>query len=180
VTRPDDNSPYDTIVVVGEYDGWADFPNRPWNLLADLNAVAGMAYVHSNSSLSNPDGVPPQNITVTTNPTGATTTTYLVPTPTLPLLQPLVQLGVPAPVVSLLNTALKPAVDAGYSRTDAPTGVHAPYLQPTNGLPKLVMPIPKPTTAATAPPTVAGRSTSGHPSRLRAGQTPTSQRVDRS
>jgi hypothetical protein len=148
VTRPDSNSPYNTIVVVGEYDGWADFPDRPWNLLADANALAGITYVHSNSSLSNPDGVPPQNITVVTNPTGATTTTYLVPTPTLPLLQPLVQLGVPAAIVGILNTALKPAVDTGYSRNDAATGVHAPYLQPTNGLPTLVIPIPKPATGA--------------------------------
>ncbi|MDH6246030.1 PE-PPE domain-containing protein [Mycobacterium sp. OTB74] len=152
VNRPDTQSPYNTVVVVGEYDGWADFPDRPWNLLADVNAVAGMAHVHSNSSLSSPDGVPPQNITVTTNSTGATTTTYLVPTPTLPLLQPLAQLGVPAPAVTTLNTALKPLVDAGYSRNDTATGVHAPYLQPTNGLPRLVVPAPKPATTATRKP----------------------------
>jgi hypothetical protein len=157
VNRPDTDSPYNTIVVVGEYDGWADFPDRPWNLLADANAVAAIPYAHSNSSLSSPDGVPPQNITVTTNSTGATTTTYLVPTATLPLLQPLAQLGVPEPAVSSLNTALKPVVDAGYSRNDTATGVHAPYLQPTNGLPRLVIPTPKPATTATPKPVTTTR-----------------------
>ena len=33
VTRPEDDSEYNTVVVVGEYDFTADFPDRPWNLL---------------------------------------------------------------------------------------------------------------------------------------------------
>jgi hypothetical protein len=30
----------------GEYDGFADFPQYPLNVLADLNAIAGLLYVH--------------------------------------------------------------------------------------------------------------------------------------
>ena len=32
------------------------------------------------------------------------------------------------------------SVDAGYSRNDTATGVNAPYLRPTVGLPRLVVP----------------------------------------
>ena len=27
-------SPYPTTIVIGEYDGWADPPDRPWNLVS--------------------------------------------------------------------------------------------------------------------------------------------------
>lgn len=40
------DTPYDSIVVNREYDGWADFPDRPLNLLADANGVLGIVYVH--------------------------------------------------------------------------------------------------------------------------------------
>jgi pimeloyl-ACP methyl ester carboxylesterase len=39
-------SPYATTVVIGEYDGWADPPDRPWNLVALANSVLGILYVH--------------------------------------------------------------------------------------------------------------------------------------
>lgn len=39
-------SPYDTTIVIGEYDGWSDPPDRPWNLVASANALAGIVYVH--------------------------------------------------------------------------------------------------------------------------------------
>jgi hypothetical protein len=85
VTRPEDDSEYNTVVVVGEYDFTADFPDRPWNLLALANSLVGFAYSHGPSALTDPDDMPEENITVTTNEKGATTTTYLVPQPTLPL-----------------------------------------------------------------------------------------------
>ena len=39
-------SPYPTTVVIGEYDGWADPPDRPWNVVSTANALAGIVYVH--------------------------------------------------------------------------------------------------------------------------------------
>ena len=138
VTRPEENSSYDTVVVVGEYDITADFPDRPWNVLALANSVIGFEYSHSPSALSSPTAVPEENIRVTTNDKGATTTTYLVPQPTLPLLRPFS--GVAPRVVNAANNILKPIVDRGYSRNDVKNGNLAPYLKPTDGLPQLVKP----------------------------------------
>ena len=138
VTRPEANSNYDTVVVVGEYDVTADFPDRPWNVLALVNSVFGFAYSHGPSALSSPTVVPEENIRVTTNDNKATTTTYLVPQPTLPMLRPFSRV---APrVVNAANNILKPIVDRGYSRYDAQNGNQMPYLQPTDGLPRLVKP----------------------------------------
>jgi PE-PPE domain len=139
VTRPPADSPYDTVVVVGEYDVTADFPDRPWNLLAVFNSLFGFEYGHGASALSSPTEVPKENIRETENDKGATTTTYLVPSPQLPMLKPLNGV-LPPSVISAANNVLKPIVDRGYSRNDAANGNRAPYLQPTNGLPRLVMP----------------------------------------
>jgi len=153
VTRPPSESTYDTVVVVGEYEWAADFPDRPWNLLADLNALVGFNYTHSEASLTDPADVPPEYIRTTTNSTGATTMTYLVPTPEVPLLKPFDKILAPS-VIAAANSVLKPIVDRGYSRYDTVTGNHTPYLQPTGGLPKLVMPS-APATARTTSLTAA-------------------------
>jgi hypothetical protein len=49
----------------------------------------------------------------------------VVPEPTLPLVQPLVNAGVPASITNPLNKALTPIVEAGYSRYTAKAG---PYV----------------------------------------------------
>ena len=115
--RPPSDSAYDTVVVVGEYDVTADFPDRPWNLLALANGILGFDYTHGASSLSSPSEVPPQNIKVTTNTQGGTTTTYLWPSPVLPMLRPLTGV-LPESVISAVNSVLKPIVDRAYSRND--------------------------------------------------------------
>jgi hypothetical protein len=120
ITAPD--TPYDTVTVNGEYDGWADFPDRPGNLLSVANALMGIVYVHGRYETV-PGGldlstVPARNITTTTNSLGGHTTEYLIPTPQLPMLAPLRQIGVPEPIVAALEKPLKAKVDAGYSRND--------------------------------------------------------------
>lgn len=135
-------SRFDTVVIVSEYDGYADFPDRPWNLLADANALVGTSTLHSNTSYVDPSTVADQDIATRPGLDGATETTYFVRTEQLPLLSPLDDLGVPEPVLTSLNSVLKPVVDAGYSRNDKP-GTLRPHLQPTSdglGLPKLVVP----------------------------------------
>ena len=52
VTRPPEESTYNNVVVVGEYDITADFPDRPWNVLALVNAVFGFQSAHSQSALT--------------------------------------------------------------------------------------------------------------------------------
>jgi hypothetical protein len=141
--QPEPVTPYDTIVVAKEYDGWADFPDRPWNLLATLNAIAGsgivpgFAGVHDATVSADLSQVPPKNITTTVNSQGGTTTSYLVPTRDLPLLQPLRDWGVPKPVVDAVNQLFKPVVDAGYSRNDSPSAAPS-TLPPPASTPKPV------------------------------------------
>ncbi len=45
-------SEYPTTIVIGEYDGWSDPPDRPWNLISSANALAGIAYVHGPPSFT--------------------------------------------------------------------------------------------------------------------------------
>ena len=142
VARPSSESSYDTVVVVGEYDWAGDFPDRPWNLLADLNALVGFNFTHSEAALSSPAGVPPDNIVITTNSQGATTTTYLVPSPIVPLLRLFDRVLAP-PVIAAANDVLKPLIDRGYSRYDTMTGNRMPYLEPTDGLPRLEFRLPQ-------------------------------------
>ena len=130
IPEPEPVTPHDVLVVAKEYDGWADFPDRSWNLLATLNAIAGSGIIpgfgseHNATVSADLSQVPQKNITTTVNSAGGTTTTYLVPTPDLPLLAPLTNLGVPKPVVDTLNNLLKPVVDAGYSRNDGSAADH--------------------------------------------------------
>jgi PE-PPE domain len=115
---------YDVTVVAKEYDGFGDWPDRPWNLLADLNAfvgtgtIPGFTSVHYQSIWADLSQVPADNITTTVNSKGGTTTTYIVPTDELPLLRPLRDHGVPEKTIDALNKILKPIVDAGYIRND--------------------------------------------------------------
>lgn len=123
-------TPYPTIAVHGEYDGWADFPDRPWNLLSVVNALLGVIYVHGGYEVT-PGGldlsaVPDRNVTITTNPLGGRTTTYLIPTPKLPLLQPLRDIGMSEPLVAALEAKVKPIIDAGYVRNDKPVAAPPP------------------------------------------------------
>lgn len=139
VTRPASESHYDTVVVVGEYEWAADFPDRPWNLLADLNSLIAFQYNHSEASFTKPTDIPPDNIVITTNSAGATTSTYLVPSPQLPLVKPFEEI-LPPSVISTANEVLTPMVQRGYSRYDSVTGNRMPYLEPTDGFPELIVP----------------------------------------
>ncbi|KWX66254.1 PE-PPE domain-containing protein [Mycobacterium sp. NAZ190054] len=104
-------TPYDTVEVTGEYDGLADFPDRWWNLTAVANALAGAAIRHIPTMFSDLSTVPEENITVTRNLFGGTTTRYLVPAERLPLV-------VLNPSLAPREAELKATVDRGYSRND--------------------------------------------------------------
>lgn len=125
-------SQYHTNLVVAEYDGLADFPDGNANLLSLANAAVGAMTVHTPAAFTTPADVPPENIVTTTNSLGGTTTTYLIPAKQLPLTQPLRDAGVPPAMVDQLDAALRPEVDAGYSRhggNPAPTIVIDPVDQ---------------------------------------------------
>jgi hypothetical protein len=56
-----------TDVYMGEYDGWADFPEDPSNLFADFNALLGIETVHP----FYPDPTPGVNLDIGPGGTGA-------------------------------------------------------------------------------------------------------------
>jgi hypothetical protein len=141
---------YATTDIAFQYDPIADFPQYPINLLASLNALAGLPIVH----LSYPNPYLPESgnipLVPTALPGGYTPdqlqrlmndpanrqtygdTTYItIPANNLPLLQLLVDLGaktglssLTTPIVDLLQPAMRVLVEAGYDRTQ-------PYGRPT-------------------------------------------------
>jgi hypothetical protein len=123
---PPVESRYDTSLVIREYDFWGDFPDRPWNLVTLLNAATATVFIHP---LANevPAEILPENITTVVNSKGATDTTYFIPAPRLPLTEVLRLTGLPDKSVDLLDNAIRPVIDAGYSRNDQP-GDPRPYL----------------------------------------------------
>jgi hypothetical protein len=132
---------YDTVVVNEQWDGWANPPDRPWNLLADLNAVMGAVYTvngsndHSQTSLDSlADAI---EVSETVNSLGGKTTTYLVPRQQLPLTRPLRQLGIPDWAVDELDKLLMPLINYGYSNI-------TPYLGPRIENDQLVFTPPTP------------------------------------
>lgn len=119
LTRPAPpvETPYETVYVTREYDGIADFPDRPLNLLATANALMGGVYLHANYGVDLND-IPKSNITETTNTKGGVTKSYIIPTKELPLTKPLRQLGVDRRIVDEVDKHLRPVINAGYKRHD--------------------------------------------------------------
>ncbi|MGD9619453.1 MAG: PE-PPE domain-containing protein [Mycolicibacterium sp.] len=110
--QPAPETPFDVIVVTGEYDGFADFPDRWWNLTAVMNAYAGVITGHIQSAYADLSKVAPKDITVEVNSKGGTTTSYLVRAEQLPL-------TVLLPFLKPYEASLKKTIDKGYSRNDA-------------------------------------------------------------
>lgn len=123
-----------TFDIAGQYDGGADFPQYPLNLVADLNAALGFIYVHgaygdgavhglndvggTAAPLTGPftdhfvDGSPE-----TVMQQVGDTTFYLQPTAELPLLGPLRTLGLPESLLDIVQPALRVIIEAGYDRS---------------------------------------------------------------
>ena len=135
-----------TVDVAFQYDGVADFPLYPVNLLAVLNATAGFWYIHGGYLAPNsrdpnglPNGLTPDELAAAiADPAnqqrtlGSDTTYVLIPTPDLPLLQPLREFGafthtefLTDPVIALIQPALRVLIETGYDRS-LPYGQPAP------------------------------------------------------
>ncbi|MGV0991269.1 MAG: PE-PPE domain-containing protein [Mycobacterium sp.] len=152
---PPPDSPYDTTVLVKQYDGISNFPDRPWNLVSDFNAAMGILYYHAVTNYIF-DPLPTSGGTSVTNPLGGVTTTYFIPTPNLPLTQPLRDFGIPADLVNGLDSILRPVVDAGYSQLTPNAGPYISYgrlIHPSKIEPAVT------TSALSATPAVAGTVT---------------------
>ncbi len=120
------DTPYPTKEIVREYDGFADWPDRPFNAVADLNALAGTVYVHPNYGGLDLDDM--DNVVVTTN---GNTTHYLVKTDNLPLTEPLRAIGLDDNVVDAIDVPLRRVIDRAYDGARPGKPASSP---PVNGL----------------------------------------------
>lgn len=103
---------YPTDVYTLEYDGFADFPRYPIDELSTLNAFLGILTQH----LTYADVSPTQLADAIALPTSAADTLtnyYMVPDQYLPLLQPLLWLGL-KPLYDLLEPDTRILVNLGY------------------------------------------------------------------
>ena len=108
---------FDTVEIISQYDGSSDFPLYPLNLVADVNAVLGVVYTHPydlDASLADPT-VPPPIHTKTGD-----TDYYFFPTDDLPLFAPLRSVGVPEPVIDVVEPFFREVVELGYDRSIPP------------------------------------------------------------
>lgn len=141
------NTEMSTVDIAFEYDGVADFPLYPINLLAVLNATAGFWYTHGSylaPDRRNPDQLPngltPAELAeAIADPAnqqrsaGSDTTYVLIPTPNLPLLQPLREFGaftgtefLTDPLIAMIQPTLRVLIETGYDRS-LPYGQPAPF-----------------------------------------------------
>jgi hypothetical protein len=128
------SGPYPTSIYTLEYDGFADFPQYPIDLLSDLNAYAGILFNHTAYA-----NLTPQQISGATDlGTYGETTYYVIPSPNLPLLDPLRWIPFGNPLADLVQPDLTVLVDLGYGSTTqgyspGPPNVPTPFgLYPTN------------------------------------------------
>ena len=122
------------VMVTQQYDGIADAPAYPLNVVSDANAVLGFYYLHGNYYPVNPNGA---GTVVTTSPNGnMTDILVLAPQGGLPLFMPLAQAGVPQPILVALDPAVRAIIETGYDRTSDPSQqVGFALLPPVSALP---------------------------------------------
>lgn len=111
---------YPTTNYAREYDGFADYPRYPLNLVSVVNALFGIAFVHTEytpgptcrSFCLTKQEVEDAIALPTTSPTQ---NYYFMPTENLPLLQPLRFIPfIGNPIADLIQPVLKVIVDLGY------------------------------------------------------------------
>jgi PE-PPE domain len=109
---------FDTDVIIRQYDGAADFPLYPLDFIATLNALLGVVYVHP--FLFDVSLQPDPTATPATVSQHGDTTYYFFPTQDLPLFGPLRTLGVPEPLIDVVEPFFRVLVELGYDRTIPP------------------------------------------------------------
>jgi hypothetical protein len=109
---------YDTVDIAAQYDGWSDFPVNPLNLLAVMNAMMGVDYLHlggtyDDTTLTDP-GVIDQGEYGDTH-------YYLISTDILPILMPLENFGTLGHALAdTLDPALRVIIESAYDRSTSP------------------------------------------------------------
>jgi hypothetical protein len=127
------DTPWDTAIYTREYDGFADFPTYPINLLSDINAVLGIAFIHGHYPELTADQIGTAiELPVSDDYTG-NTEYFMIPTQTLPLLLPFESIPmIGKPLVDLLEPDLRILVNLGYGDIEhgwdqGPANVATPF-----------------------------------------------------
>jgi PE-PPE domain/PE family len=127
---------FPTSIYTLEYDGFADFPQYPINILSDLNALAGIVFVHGTyptltaAQLASAFSLPGS---ANLGTPGSMTNYYMIPTQNLPLLEPLRAIPVLGnPLADLIQPDLKYLVNWGYGDPNygfstGPANVQTPF-----------------------------------------------------
>ncbi|WP_156432721.1 PE-PPE domain-containing protein [Mycobacterium sp. M26] len=107
---PEDDFPTTNYTL--EYDGFADFPKYPLNVLSVLNAGLGIIFVHTQYAKLTQDQV---DTAIALPTTSADQKYYIIPTKNLPLLEPvrLIPL-IGNPLADLVQPVLRVIVNLGY------------------------------------------------------------------
>lgn len=103
---------YPTDVYTQEYDGFSDFPRYPIDELSTLNALIGIITQHLTYANVSPEQIT-DAIQLPTSAADTLTNYYMMPDQYLPLLQPLLWLGL-KPLYDLLEPDMRILVDLGY------------------------------------------------------------------
>ncbi|BBZ46380.1 PE family protein [Mycobacterium parmense] len=110
------NSPYPTSIFTAQYDGIADLPQYPLNLVSDLNAFMGYFFVHDQYPMMSAGQVA-NAVPLPTSPgyTG-NTAYYMLMTQNLPLLEPIRDIPYAGPpIADIFQPDLRVLVDMGYA-----------------------------------------------------------------
>jgi hypothetical protein len=105
---------FPTTIWTAEYDGFADFPQYPIDIFADLNAVLGIAFVHGTYPTLTPTQLA-SAVMLSQSGAPSMTTYEIIPTENLPLLTPLRAIPVIGnPLADLVQPDLTYLVNWGY------------------------------------------------------------------
>lgn len=129
---------FPTTIWTREYDGFADFPQYPINLLSDVNALAGIVFIHGHYPTLTPTQL---NSAVVLQQSGAPSLTQynMIPTADLPILTPLRAIPfIGKPLADLIQPDLRYLINWGYgdinygwstspANIDTPFGVLPPW-----------------------------------------------------
>jgi hypothetical protein len=110
------DTPFDTVVINRQYDGFGDFPLYPLNVISLLNAVLGIVYLHTYPfDVSLPAEDPIESPAY--QGMSGRTSYYLFESPDLPLFGPLRTLGVPESLIDIVEPFFRVLVELGYDRS---------------------------------------------------------------
>ncbi len=112
------NNLYPTDVYTHEYDGVADSPKYPIDLLSDLNARLGFIYEHGTYLSLTPEQIS-DAIQLPTSSADTMVNYYIIPAESLPLLDPLRLIPIIGqPLYDLLEPDTRILVNLGYGSID--------------------------------------------------------------